>query len=74
MGIQRAASLVPFRSIHRSRTALCIALLVAATGVQATDGYFSHGYGMKAKGRGSMAPPKAAATGSPSPSSRGTGC
>lgn len=52
MGIQRAASLVPFRSIHRSRTALCIALLVAATGVQATDGYFSHGYGMKAKGRG----------------------
>jgi len=32
--------------------ALAVAGTLAAGAVQATDGYFSHGYGMKAKGRG----------------------
>lgn len=34
------------------RTALCIALLGMTSAAYATDGYFTHGYGMKAQGRG----------------------
>ena len=34
------------------RTALFIALLGVASTASATDGYFAHGYGMKAQGRG----------------------
>lgn len=35
-----------------ARSALALALTTVATGAWATDGYFAHGYGMKAKGRG----------------------
>ncbi|EIL96900.1 long-chain fatty acid transporter [Rhodanobacter thiooxydans] len=34
------------------RTALLIALASVASGAHATDGYFTHGYGMQASGRG----------------------
>lgn len=34
--------------------ALGLVLLVTVTGAQATNGYFSHGYGTKAKGRGGV--------------------
>ncbi|HEX5961598.1 MAG TPA: outer membrane protein transport protein [Rhodanobacteraceae bacterium] len=45
-----------FRSAARSavlrRTTLFVALLGVASCAYATDGYFTHGYGMKAQGRG----------------------
>jgi long-chain fatty acid transport protein len=37
---------------NQTRLALALACLVAAPAAHATNGYFSHGYGMHAKGRG----------------------
>ncbi|MDX1668418.1 MAG: long-chain fatty acid transporter, partial [Limnobacter sp.] len=36
------------------RSAFCVALACLAGHAQATNGYFSHGYGTKAKGRGGV--------------------
>jgi len=38
--------------VKNSLLALAVAAALAPMAAQATDGYFSHGYGMKAKGRG----------------------
>jgi long-chain fatty acid transport protein len=38
--------------VKNSLRALAVAAALAPMAAQATDGYFSHGYGMKAKGRG----------------------